>query len=149
MASKNIYDDFIMDHIKNARGFRAIEDATRKASGSNPLCGDDLVVYIILRYDRIEDVAFQCTCCGISMASASMMTESVKGQRADDVKSWLDDFTNALIARGDPALYGNDSVQHVLLNTVHSVPARTRCAALPWLTLSAALENRAETVSMR
>ena len=80
MTESKAYDDLIMDHIKNARNFRALADATHHANGSNPLCGDELTVYIRLGNERIEDAAFQRTCCGISMASASIMTESVRGK---------------------------------------------------------------------
>lgn len=71
MGKENPYDDFIMDHIKNARNFRVLDDADRQAHGSNPLCGDEIDVYLRMDRDRIEDAAFQCTCCGVSMASAS------------------------------------------------------------------------------
>ena len=81
MAVSKAYDDLIMDRIKNARGFRVLDDATHRAEGSNPLCGDEMTVYLTLAGERIESAAFQCTCCGISMASASIMTESVRGAR--------------------------------------------------------------------
>src|SRR4051812_26255151 len=149
MAAQNVYDDLIMDHIKNARGYHVIDDASHRANGANPLCGDDLTVYVLLQDDRIEDASFQCTCCGISMASASMMTESIKGQRLSEIKAGLEEFSNALIARADPALYESGSIRHILLNTVHALPARVRCATLPWLTLRAALENQKEPVSIR
>lgn len=149
MSNGKAYDDLIMDHIKNARNYRALDDVTHTASGSNPLCGDDLMVYLRLDGDRIEDVSFQCTCCGISMASASMMTESVKGQRTHEVKAWLNGFADALTARADPALYTAGSAQHALLNIVREFPARTRCAILPWVTLDAALDNRQETAFVR
>ncbi len=71
------YDDLIMDHIKNARNYRALADASHNANGHNPLCGDDIAVYVNLHGDRIAEVSFECTCCGISMASASIMTENV------------------------------------------------------------------------
>ena len=80
MQPKSPYDDFIMDHIKNARNFRALDDADRHAHGSNPLCGDEIDVYLRMDSERIDDAAFQCTCCGVSMASASMMTESIRGR---------------------------------------------------------------------
>ena len=78
------YDDILMDHIKNARNYRAPPDATHTASGSNPLCGDELTVFLKLKENRLEDIAFQCTCCGISMASASVMTESMAGRSAKE-----------------------------------------------------------------
>ena len=97
MTESKAYDDLIMDHIKNARNFRTLADATHHANGSNPLCGDELTVYIRLGNERIEDAAFQCTCCGISMASASIMTESMRGKRSAEVRVWLTEFVAALI----------------------------------------------------
>lgn len=149
MATGKAYDDLIMDHIKNARGYHALDDATRNANGSSPLCGDELTVYLRLGGDRIEDVSFQCTCCGISMASASIMTESVKGELTAEVRIRLRSFVAALTAGADPALHDADPLQHALLKTVQEFPARTRCAALPWVTLDAALDNRQDTVFVR
>ena len=88
MAVSKAYDDLIMDHIKNARGFRVLADATHHAGGSNPLCGDEVTVYLTLAGERIESAAFQCTCCGISMASASIMTESVRG-KGRAIRPWV------------------------------------------------------------
>lgn len=149
MASAKAYDDLIMDHIKNARNFNALDDATHNASGSNPLCGDELAVYLRINGDRIEKVSFQCTCCGISMASASIMTESVRGKRTAEVRARLRSFVASLTARANPAGDDPDPMQHALLKTVQELPARTRCAVLPWVTLDAALDNRRETVFVR
>ena len=149
MVDGKAYDDLIMDHIRNARGYHALDDATHNANGSNPLCGDELTVYLRLDGDRIEDVSFQCTCCGISMASASIMTASVKGKRTNEVRVLLRRFAANLTARADPVSHGADPMQHALLKTVQEFPARTRCAVLPWITLEAALDNRQETVFVR
>lgn len=149
MAGKNIYDDFIMDHIKNARNFHALDGATHTASGSNPLCGDDLTVYLKIAGDRIENLSFQCTCCGISMASASIMTESVKGKTATAAKAQLQRFVASLHDRVNPAASESESAPRALLDSVEELPARKRCALLPWITLEAALDNRPETVFVR
>ena len=146
MVSAKGYDDLIMDHIKNARNFHALDGATHHASGSNPLCGDELTVYVRIDGDRIENVTFQCTCCGISMASASIMTESVKGKPPAEVKDQLRSVVGSLTVRASPAGDDPDPMQHALLKTVQELPARVRCAVLPWVTLEAALENRQETV---
>ena len=148
MAAGNAYDDLIMEHIKNARGFRALDDATHQASGSNPLCGDELTVYARLDGDRIECVSFQCSCCGISMASASMMTECLQGQSWAQVRTWLGDFVAAITARAESPQASADPLRQVLLKTARDLPARTSCAALPWATLAAALEGRTDTVSV-
>ena len=78
--TSTLYDDVILDHIKNARNYRVLEHADRKAEGVNPLCGDSFTVYVQLDGEVIRDASFQCSCCGISMASASVMTEAVKGK---------------------------------------------------------------------
>ena len=149
MVGAKGYDDLIMDHIKNARNFHALDDATHNASGSNPLCGDELTVHLRIAGDRIEGVTFQCTCCGISMASASMMTEIVIGNRIADVRTRLAGIVASLTAPANPAGDDSDPMQHALLKTVQELPVRTRCAVLPWVTLDAALDNRQETVFVR
>ena len=148
MADSKAYDDLIMDHIKNARNYRALADATHQANGTNPLCGDELAVFLTLDGERIADVSFQCACCGISMASASIMTDSVRGQSAADVRALLASLVAALTARADPASREADPAQQALLKTVREFPARTRCAVLPWVTLEAALDNRRKPVSV-
>jgi nitrogen fixation NifU-like protein len=148
MADAKAYDDLIMDHIKNARNYRALDDATHHANGTNPLCGDEISVRLTLSGDRIEDAAFQCTCCGISMASASIMTESVRGKSSSEVEAWLAEFVTALAAHGGAAPAGATPAHHALLKTVGQFPARTRCAILPWVTLKAALDNEQEPVSL-
>ena len=149
MSAPRGYDDLIMDHIKNARGYRVLDDATHRASGSNPLCGDEMTVYLKLDGDHIESVTYQCTCCGISMASASMMSQLVQGQDRAQVTAWLQAFVAAIIGHAEPPDVNIDPVRHALLKTVRDLPMRTTCAALPWATLAAALENRGETVSVR
>jgi nitrogen fixation NifU-like protein len=148
MAVSKAYDDLIMEHIKNARGFRVLADATHHADGSNPLCGDEVTVYLTLAGERIESAAFQCTCCGISMASASIMTESVRGKSRADVRAWLTEFVAALAAHANAAPAGAGDAHYALLETVQQFPARTRCAMLPWVTLEAALEGRREAVAL-
>jgi len=148
MAAGNAYDDLIMEHIKNARGYRVIDDATHRASGANPLCGDELTVYARVAGDRIESLSFQCTCCGIAMASASMMSERLQGQDRTLAVSWLIDFVAAIVAHAEPPAASADPLGHALLKTVRDLPARTPCAALPWATLAAALNGRTDTISV-
>jgi len=140
MPIERFYDDLVMDHIRNARNFRALPDAHR-TTGANPLCGDEITLYLRLERGRIDDIAFQCTCCGISMASASIMTEAVRGLAAIDASALLREFVARLDARADPAASGVGDGVRALLATVQSFPARTRCAALPWTTLQSALNQ--------
>lgn len=146
---KKLYDDLIMHHIKNAQNYRALDDADRKASGSNPLCGDELTVYLKIDRDRIEDVAFQCTCCGVSMASASIMTESIRGKRTADARALLAEFVAMLNGGASAPATRADSPQRAILATVQEYPVRTRCATLPWATLEAALDDRQDPIFVR
>lgn len=136
---KKLYDDVIMDHIKNARNYRELEKADRKAEGSNPLCGDVLTVYLRLNGEFIEDIGFQCSCCGISMASASIMTESVKGKSKNEAKSVFQRFIYLLTQTqpGSSALTDDLAV----LATVREFPSRINCATLAWQTLELALDQ--------
>jgi nitrogen fixation NifU-like protein len=137
----NLYNEVVLDHIKNARNYRVMEDANRTAEGVNALCGDTLSLYVRLDGDVIRDVSFQCSCCGISMASASVMTEEVKGSTVAKAEELYRSFMGLLSAAeetGSEADLGEVSV----LATVRAFPERRNCAALAWDTLIAALENR-------
>jgi nitrogen fixation protein NifU and related proteins len=144
MARQNPYDDLVMDHIKNARNYRALDGADRRSHGSNPLCGDEVDVFLRMDRDRIADAAFQCSCCGISMASASMMTESVRGLSVAEAHDRIRALVALIDAQPDGTKEGADEIERALLATVREFPARKRCAALPWITLEAALANRSE-----
>lgn len=144
MVAEKPYDDLILDHIKNARNYRALEAASCRANGSNPLCGDELTVYLKIEGGRIEDVAFQCTCCGISMASGSIMTERVRGKSAADARALLRAFVAALNDPAGSASFAADPALRAVMQTVSKFRSRTRCAALPWVTLEAALDGRLE-----
>jgi nitrogen fixation NifU-like protein len=148
MSAPKLYDDVLMDHIKNARNYRALDDANRTASGANPLCGDEVTVYLRLDRDRVQKVAFQCTCCGISMASASIMTQSVVGRHAHDALAAIRAFADLLATPADRSAT-DDANQHAVLDTVRRFPTRLRCALLPWITLEAALQGRQEATFAR
>ena len=143
MAQTDIYDDVIMDHIRNARNYRKPKRAQRKATGFNPLCGDEMTLYFGIRQGRIEDVAFQCTCCGISMASASIMSELLKGTDAAEAGNLIKAFVAQLDGRADAAHPEPTPEQEALLATTRKFSSRVRCAALPWSTLARALEQPA------
>jgi nitrogen fixation NifU-like protein len=145
MAPKSPYDDLVMDHIRNARNYRVPNDANRQSHGSNPLCGDDVTVYLKLNGNRVEDAAFQCSCCGVSMASASMLTETVVGRDAAEARAHARSVIDLIGARTDPEGQRDDRVA-ALLATVREFPTRAGCAALPWITLEAALDGRSVAV---
>ena len=148
MAADNLYDDVMMDHIKNARNYRVISDAHRKAAAVNRLCGDEITVYLKIYRERIDDVAFQCLSCGISMASASIMTEAVKGRSCAEARDWsqavralIDESSWSMASRFHPDLT-------VVLAALSAFPARKTCAALAWHALTSALDIRQETISL-
>ena len=149
MAEARGYDDLIMEHIRNARGYRVLEAPTHQANGVNPLCGDEMTVYAQISGDRVDALTYQCSCCGVSMASASMMSEYVQGKSVAQLQTSVPSFSAALLAHAEPPDAGTDPMGHALLKTVRDLPSRTPCAALPWAILAAALEGRTETVSVQ
>ena len=149
MVDKSPYDDLIMDHIKNARNYFMPCDANRMATGTNPLCGDNLTIYLTVVSDKIKDIAFQCTCCGISMASASIMTELMKGRDTHDAENQLQAFTTMLHERPAASSRVATREQIALLDTVQKFPPRKDCAALPWATLEKAIGQQQHPISDR
>lgn len=143
--AQSIYDDVILDHIKNARNYRELPSAQRRAEGVNPLCGDTFTVYLALEGERIREAAFQCSCCGISMASASVMTEMVRDRTLDEATALVKDFTR-LVRRPEDAGEDIDQGRQAVLSVVRASPSRGNCALLAWHTLNAALEGRESTV---
>ncbi len=142
---ESLYDDVILDHIKNARNYRVLEYADRMAEGVNPLCGDSFTVYVQLDGEIIRDASFQCSCCGISMASASVMTETMKGRSVTQVRELYRRFTALLSGAGMPQLE-DDLGEVAVLAAVRAFPSRRNCAALAWHTMVAAFEGRASVV---
>jgi nitrogen fixation NifU-like protein len=146
MAAQSPYDDILMEHIKNARNYRAIEGASGSASGANALCGDAMTVFVRIEDGRIVDIAFQCECCGVSMASASIMTEALAGVSAEEARAQVKTFLARIAGAARP---GEDGAQGAVVAAVRQYPVRSRCALLPWLTLEAALDGRTETIYVR
>jgi nitrogen fixation protein NifU and related proteins len=143
--TSTLYDDVILDHIKNARNYRALEHADRATEGVNPLCGDTFTVYVQLDGDVIRDASFQCSCCGISMASASVMTEEVKGKTVTQARELHRRFIALLSDAAGPEA-ADDMGEVAVLSAVRDFPSRRNCAALAWHTLAAALEGRESMV---
>jgi nitrogen fixation protein NifU and related proteins len=133
------YDEILMDHIRNARNYRIPDLVSREFTGCNVLCGDELTLYISVTSDCIEDIAFQCSCCGICMASASIMTEIVDGKTLHEAEALLQAFIDVLSQNSEetPLLVGRE--QRAILETARKFPARARCAALAWTTLRTGL----------
>ena len=150
MTDARSYDERVMDQIRNARAYRVLDDATHQAYDINPLCGDEMTVYVRISADRVEELAYQCSCCGVSMASASMMSEYVREQNVAQLAISVPAFSAALLKHAEPpAAADDDPMRHALLKTVRDLPSRTPCAALPWAILAAALAASTETVSVQ
>jgi nitrogen fixation protein NifU and related proteins len=139
--TKSLYSDVILDHIKNARNFHELPSANFRAHGINPLCGDTFDVYARVEAGRVVDAAFQCECCGISMASASIMTETVKGRTVQEARALYRSFEKLLRDPGAASLHA-DSGQLPMLELIREFPSRVNCALLGWHTLDAALDGR-------
>ena len=145
MELRDLYRDVILDHNRRPRNFGRLERADAQADGHNPLCGDRLTVWVRLTGDHIEDIRFEGKGCAISTASASLMSEAVKGKDRAAVKR-LFDSVHALLT--DPhAPPAADLGKLAALSGVREFPARVKCASLCWHTLNAALEKSATTVT--
>jgi nitrogen fixation NifU-like protein len=146
MDLKDLYRDVIVDHNRNPRNFGKLEPADAHADGHNPLCGDRLSLYVNLDGDRVRDVKFSGTGCAISVASASLLTEAVKGKTRGEVKDLFEDM-HALLTRHDSNVDTDKLGKLAALSGVRAFPARVKCASLCWHTLNAALDREAEPVS--
>jgi nitrogen fixation NifU-like protein len=135
-----LYQQVILDHNRKPRNFRVIEDATSHAEGRNPLCGDELTVFLKLgESGTIDDVSFEGSGCAISKASASMMTASVKGKSVDEVEILFDEFHRLVTGTLDPKEAENHLGKLAVFEGVSEFPARVKCASLAWHTLRGAL----------
>ena len=139
-----LYQETILEHNKNPRNFREIESADRTADGNNPLCGDALRVYVKLDGDAVGDVAFKGSGCAISKASASMMTQVVKGKSKEEVESIFNEFHRMVTGDLDIETEENHLGKLKIFAGVLEFPARVKCASLSWHTLHAALQGEGE-----
>ena len=140
----DLYQEVILDHNKNPRNFREIETATQTADGNNPLCGDALRVYVEMEDERVKDVAFKGSGCAISKASASMMTQVVKGKTREEAEVLFDEFHKMVTGELDADAEENHLGKLKIFAGVLEFPARVKCASLSWHTLHAALNNEYE-----
>lgn len=140
----DLYQEVILDHNKNPRNFREIATANFKADGNNPLCGDALRVYVEVENDRVKDVAFKGSGCAISKASASMMTQVVKGKTKAEAEKMFDEFHRMVLGELDEETEENNLGKLKIFAGVREFPARVKCASLSWHTLSAALSGEEE-----
>ena len=142
----DLYQEVILDHNKNPRNFREIATANFKADGNNPLCGDALRVYVEVEDGKVKDVAFKGSGCAISKASASMMTQTVKGKSKEEAERIFGEFQKMVTGELDVEADENNLGKLKIFAGVLEFPARVKCASLSWHTLHAALTGE-ETIS--
>jgi len=144
---RDLYQEVILEHSKAPRNFRELKDPGRKAEGFNPLCGDRFTVFVKMDGDSIQDIAFQGSGCAISKASASMMTQSLKGKTKTEADELFHRFHD--VVTGQPPANGDkpELGKLTVFSGVSEFPARVKCATLAWHTLQAALEGTQEPVS--
>ena len=143
---RDLYQEVILDHSKRPRNFGHPASSNRRARGDNPLCGDRMDLYLTLEDDVVTDVAFVGRGCAISMASASLMTEMIKGKPAEEVRALFDRFRGFFTDGSDAA--GLDELDKLsVFAGVRQFPVRVKCATLAWHTMAAALEGEVEDVS--
>jgi SUF system NifU family Fe-S assembly protein len=140
-----LYQELIVDHSRRPRNFRRLECATHHAEGSNPLCGDKVTVYLELVKDIVREVSFEGEGCAISKASASLMTESIKGKSKTEVKRLFSLFRDVATGVHNADLAGLGKL--AAFSGLRGFPARVKCATLAWHTLHAALDKTTSIVS--
>jgi nitrogen fixation NifU-like protein len=136
---RELYQEVILDHNKRPRNFRVIENPSRTAKGHNPLCGDRLTLYVTLDGDRIADASFEGSGCAISKASASLMTEAIKGKTLGEADALFSKFHTLVTAPGDAPASSEGLGKLAVFAGVREYPARVKCASLAWHTLKSAV----------
>jgi nitrogen fixation NifU-like protein len=145
---RDLYQEVILDHSKRPRNFGQPPDANRRAEGYNPLCGDRETVYVRVEDDVLKDVGFRGAGCAISTASASMMTESVKGKTLPEAEALFERFHDLITGKDGEKKPGAPELGKLaVFSGVREFPVRVKCATLPWHTLRAALAGEEKTVS--
>ena len=151
MNLKELYQEIILDHGKNPRNLRKTENFNKDAKGYNPLCGDKVHVYLKLNENKkVEDISFEGQGCAISMASASIMTDLVKGKEENEVKEIVSDFLEMIKEKDEiktNLLKDDEKTKLMCLSGVKQYPMRVKCATLSWHTLISAMNNTQEEIN--
>lgn len=142
---RDLYQEVILDHNRKPRNFRQIEGSDAFADGHNPLCGDNVTVFVKLEDDRISDISFIGSGCAISKASASMMTEAVRGLGRAEAEALFERFHD--LVTGQDGASSDQLGKLASLSGVAEFPVRVKCATLPWHTLKAALDGQSEPIT--
>tara|TARA_B100001564_G_C20356992_1_gene541507 strand:- start:50 stop:514 length:465 start_codon:yes stop_codon:yes gene_type:complete len=150
MDLKDLYQEIILDHGKNPRNLGKFDNYNKDAKGNNPLCGDNVHVYLRLNENKkVEDIAFEGHGCAISMASASIMTDMVRGKEEKEVKEIINDFLGMIKEKNSletNILKDDEKTKLMSLSGVKQYPMRVKCATLSWHTLTSALDNSDQIV---
>ena len=147
MDLRELYQEVILDHNKRPRNFRVPDPVNRKAEGYNPLCGDKITVFMFIEGNTIKDLGFQGTGCAISKASASMMTDALKGKTLTEAAAFFDQFHAMVTAPATSEVKTDALGKLAVLSGVREYPMRVKCASLAWHTMKAAMTAEHEVVS--
>lgn len=142
---RELYQEVILDHNKRPRNTGALDGATNEAEGHNPLCGDRILLHLKVSEGRVEDVRFEGQGCAISTASASLMTEAVKGRTVQEAHDIFGSFHRMVAEEGGLVEWPDDLAALEALSGVKEFPVRVKCATLAWHTLEAALKGEGST----
>ncbi len=144
---RELYQEIVLDHNSRPRNFKEIEDADRVVEGYNPLCGDKIMLYVKFEGDTIADIGFQGTGCAISRASASLMTQQVKGRNVAQAEKLFDRFHEMVTGNVDGDLDFEDLGDLEVMAGVSNFPSRVKCATLSWHSLRSALKSQEARVT--
>lgn len=144
---RELYQEVIVDHGKNPRNFHELSCATHHANGFNRLCGDKLTLYIEVKDNVIKDISFVGTGCAISTASASLLTEVLKGKTIEEAQQYFTNFHHFITTHDNSDVFSNNLGKLAIFGGVREYPSRVKCATLAWHTLNAALDKAATTVT--
>ena len=151
MNLKELYQEIILDHGKNPRNLRKTENFNKEATGYNPLCGDKVHIYLKLNENKkVEDISFEGSGCAISMASASIMTDLIRGRNENEVNEIVKDFLYMIKEKPELSsknLKDDEKTKLMCLSGVKQYPMRVKCATLSWHTLTSAIENSKKEVN--
>ena len=151
MNLKELYQEIILDHGKNPRNLRKTDNYNKDAKGHNPLCGDNVHVFLKLDENKkVDDISFEGSGCAISMASASIMTDLVRGKEEAEVKEIVTDFLDMIKEKDElnsKLLTDDEKTKLMCLSGVKQYPMRVKCATLSWHTLTSAIDNSQEAIN--
>jgi len=144
---RDLYQEMILDHSKNPKNYRCIEDPSGTAEGYNPLCGDKITLFVKMEDGLIRDITFQGSGCAISKASASMMTAALKGKSVEEADAIFKQFHKMLTSSTNDAIDPEDLGKLMVFSGVREFPVRVKCASLAWHTMRSALRGEDDKVS--